>query len=135
MKVVFDTNIFISALVFPGSIAEQAIHRIIQEQDQLIISRAIIDELLMVLAKKFGRDREELARVAVFMADTGQVVKPGRKLKVLADAADNRILECALAGKADIIVTGDREFLRLGDYQGIRIVSLRKYIELESGLQ
>ena len=130
MKVVFDTNIFISAFVFPGSTAEQALHRIIHEQDQLIISRTIIDELLTVLAGKFGRDREELARVAVFLAEIGQVVKTGRKLNVLADTADNRILECAVAGKADMIITGDREFLKQKNYKGIKILKLRDYIEL-----
>ena len=132
MKVVFDTNIFISAFVFPGTIADKALQRIIHEEDQLIISRAIIDELLSVLAGKFDRNREELSRVAVFLADIGQVVKPGRKLNVLSDTADNRILECAVAGMAEVIVTGDREFLKLKDYKGIRIIKLRDYIGVPS---
>jgi predicted nucleic acid-binding protein len=63
--VVFDSNILISALVFPGKQAEKAISRIIENRGQLFISKPIIDEVLEVLAKKFARDPEELAHVAV----------------------------------------------------------------------
>ena len=129
MRVVFDTNIFVSALIFPESSADKALHRIIQGEDQLIISKAILDELLGVLARKFSRDREALARVALLLDDIASMVKTGHKVHVLSDVADNRILECAVSGGADIIVSGDHELLALGDYNGIQILSLRKYIE------
>ena len=129
MRVVFDTNIFVSALIFPESSADKALHRIIQGEDQLIISKAILDELLGVLARKFSRDREALARVALFLDDIALTIKPGHRVKILSDDADNRILECAVSGGADIIVSGDHELLALGDYNGIQILSLRKYIE------
>jgi predicted nucleic acid-binding protein len=86
---------------------------------QLVISRPILHELLDVLARKFGRDAEELA----------QVMHPKRKISVLDDEPDNRILECALAGHADVIVSGDRVMLALGEYQGVRILSLRGFLE------
>ena len=128
MRIVFDTNIFISALVFPGGSAEKALHRIIDGIDELVLSKSILDELLGVLARKFGRDREQLARTAVLLAELATVVKAGRRLEVLADEADNRILECAVADKADLIVTGDRDMLALGEYEGIRIATLRAYL-------
>ena len=53
MKVVFDTNILVSALVFPGGRGEAALRRIIEEQDQLVASKPILDELLGILARKF----------------------------------------------------------------------------------
>lgn len=68
-RVVFDTNILVSALVFPGGRAEAALRRIIDETDQLVLSRPIVDELLEVLARKFARDAEELAHVAVFVTE------------------------------------------------------------------
>ena len=104
--------------------------RILDERDELLLSRAILDELLGVLARKFARDAEELARVAVFLGGLGTVVKPGRRLKVLADDADNRILECAVAGQAHAIVTGDRAMLALGEHAGVRIVGLSEYLNL-----
>ena len=125
-----DTNVLVAALVFPGGRGEDALQRILDERDELLLSRAILDELLGVLARKFARDAEELARVAVFLGGLGTVVKPGRRLKVLADDADNRILECAVAGQAHAIVTGDRAMLALGKHAGVRIVGLREYLDL-----
>jgi uncharacterized protein len=90
MRVVFDTNIFVSALVFPASRADAALHRILEGHDKLLLSQ------------------EELSRVAVLLGDIAEVVRPKRSIHVLADVPDNRILECAVLGGADLIVTGIR---------------------------
>lgn len=113
MRVVFDTNIFISALAIPGSMAEKAILRILEGTDQLLISKAIIEEVLGVLAKKFSRDRENLSRVAVWLSDMGLLVEPRETMRLLEDEPDNRILECAIEGGAEAIVTGDKKMLEL----------------------
>lgn len=128
MKVVFDTNVLVSALVFPGGRCEAAVLHIVEERDQLLLSKPILDELLGVLARKFARDAEELARVAVFLSDLATTVTPRRKLRVVKDDPDNRVLECAIAGRADLIVTGDKELLALSEFRGVRIVSLRDYL-------
>ena len=129
MKVVFDTNILVSALVFPGGRADAALRRIVEEQDQLIISKAILAELLRVLGSKFSRDSEELAHVAVFLSELALTVKPRRRLQVVKNEPDNRILECALTGRAEVIVTGDHSLLALGEYKGVRIIRLREYLD------
>lgn len=128
MKVVFDTNILVSALVFPGGRGEAALRRIVEERDQLVLSKPILDELLGILGRKFSRDAEELAHAAVFLSELAQYVKPRRKLQVVRDEPDNRILECALTGRAKAIVTGDHALLSLRAYQGVRIISLREYL-------
>ena len=128
MIVVFDTNVFVSALTLPGGRADQALRKIIAGEDSLALSRPIMDELLSVLARKFARDREELARVAVFLSDLGEIVEPEISVSVLVDEPDNRILECALAAGADIIVTGDRAMLAAGEFEGVRILSLSDYL-------
>ena len=128
MRVVFDTNIYVSVLVVPGGRAGAAIRRIIDGEDTLIVSRAILDELLSVLARKFARDREELARVAVFVSNLAETVETSEELAVLSDEPDNRILECALAGSAEAIVTGDRAMLALGEFRGVKILSLADYL-------
>lgn len=127
MRVVFDTNIFISALVFPASQAEKAIQKII-ERDTLLISKAIINEVLLVLSRKFSSGSEELSRVAVHLAELGKIVRPAKKVSVFQDETDNRIIECALGGRADVIVTGDKEMLTLKEYRGTTIISLREYL-------
>ena len=130
MRVVFDTNIFVSAFALTGSRADTALKRVIDDIDQLVVSKAIIDELLTVLARKFSRDADELAHVAVFLSDLARVVRPRGRIDVLQDEADNRILECARTGKADLIVTGDKDMIELGSYREIKIISLRDYLEL-----
>jgi len=128
VKVVFDTNIYISAFVVQASQAEKAILKILEGDDSLILSRDIIDEILTVLVSKFSKDREFISRTALFLADIAMIVKPSRKIYVLKDVTDNKILECALAGNAHVIVTGDKEMLKLREFEGIRIISLRKYL-------
>ncbi len=128
MRVVFDTNIFISALLFPGGRAEEALLRVIEGKDQLLVSRPLIHELVGVLAKKFSRNREELAHVAVYLSEIAELVRPGRRLKVLDDEPDNRTIECAVTGRAAAIVTGDKAMLRLSEYKGIRIITLNDYL-------
>jgi putative PIN family toxin of toxin-antitoxin system len=128
VRAVFDTNIFISALAIPSGRAATALEAVAEGRAQLLISKVIIHEVLDVLARKFGRDAEELSRVAVFLSDLGEMVSPRAVLRVLEDEPDNRILECAVAGGADVIVTGDQSMLKLGEYEGIRIVSLRSFI-------
>jgi len=129
MRVVFDTNIFVSAFAIPGGTAEKAVIRVIEGCDELVISPDIVKEVLSVLSLKFGRDREALSHVAVILSDLGQWVEPNQTVRVLKDDPDNRILECASFGKADTIVTGDKEMLRLGEFDRVKIVSLREYLE------
>lgn len=128
MKVVFDTNIFISALVISGGQAEKAIRRITEGKDTLLISKPIIGEILSVLSNKFSRDSEALSRVAVFLSDLATIVNPAKRINVLTDEADNRVIECAVDGRADAIVTGDKEMLDLKEYLSIRIISLKEYL-------
>ena len=128
MRVVFDTNIFISALSIPGSSAEKAMLKVIGGGDILIISKDIINEVLSVLSSKFSRDKEGLSHVAVILSEFGELVKPTHKVSIFKENADNRILECAIQGKADVLVTGDKEMLQLRVYKDVRIISLEEYI-------
>jgi putative PIN family toxin of toxin-antitoxin system len=119
----------VSALVFPGGRGEAALRRIVEERDQLILSKPILDELLGILGSKFSRDAEELAHVAVFLSELAHSVKPRRRVNVVKDEPDNRILECAITGRAEAIVSGDKDLLELREYRGVRILSLREYLE------
>jgi putative PIN family toxin of toxin-antitoxin system len=132
MRVVFDTNIFVSAFVIPGSLAERAILKIVEGEDVLLLSKDILDELLSVFSVKFSRDREEISRVAVFLSEIAEWVETTVEIGVLRDEPDNRILECAASGKADILVTGDKEMLRLGMHGGTKIISLNTYLKERS---
>jgi putative PIN family toxin of toxin-antitoxin system len=132
VRVVFDSNIYISALVFPGSQAEQAFSRVFEGIDTLVLSKAILNEVLGILARKFSRDPEALSQTAVLMAELGEFVKPARMVEVFNDDPDNRVIECAETGQAECIVTGDKAMLQLKQDGSIRLVSLRKYLASES---
>jgi len=130
VRVVFDTKVLVSALAIPGGRADSALQRIIGGRDTLLISQAIIDELFGVLARKFARDKESIARLALFLDELAELVRPPRRrIRVLADDPDNRILECGLAGRADAVVTGDHAMLALRTFRGIRILSLSEYLQ------
>jgi len=128
VRVVFDTNVLVSAVVTREGRGEAALQRIISGRDQLVISKAIVLELLGVLARKFSRDREQVARVALFLDEIGEVVDPAEDLHVLMDEPDNRVLECAITGNAKAVVTGDRAMLALSSFRGVAIVTLAEYL-------
>lgn len=128
MRVVFDTNVLVSALTLPGGRGDEALRKIVAGEDSLALSRPILDELLSVLARKFAHDGEALARVAVFLAELGEFVEPTETLAIVADEPDNRIIECAVAAGAQVIVTGDRAMLAHAEHRGIRIISLSRYL-------
>jgi len=117
--------------MFPGRQAEKALERVVAGQDRLLISHSIVDEVLTVLARKFKQDAEQLSHDAILLRRIGEIIATKQRLQLLKDEPDNRILECAVAGHADVIVTGDRELLRLGEFQGTRIVSLRAYLDMK----
>jgi putative PIN family toxin of toxin-antitoxin system len=129
MRVVFDTNLFVSALAIPESHAEKAIPKIIEGEDILLLTKEMLDELLNVLSTKFSRDREEVSRLAVVLSEMVEWVRPTMRISVLKDDPDNRILECAVSGRADFIVTGDKEMLGLKEYENTKIISLKAYLE------
>ena len=67
--------------------------------------------------------------MAVLLGDIAEMIHRQIQLQVLENEPDNCVLECAIAGKAEVIVTGDKAILHLGDYQRIRILTLKDYLD------
>lgn len=114
--------------MFPGSSADRAIRRILDGHDTLLISKPLLDELLTILARKFSRDADALSRTALFLTELAEVVHPKDPVSVFKDEPDNRVLECAIAGRARAIVTGDKAMLAVEISHGVRIMSLSDYL-------
>jgi len=125
MRVVLDSNVYVSAFVVPGGAASQLMAALLRGRAEPLISRPIMAEVLGVLGRNFAADREQLARTALFLSGFAEQVVPRERLHLLSDEPDNRILECAVAGHARWLVTGDRQMLKLGHYEGIQIVTVR----------
>lgn len=122
MRVVLDTNILISAFVFPGGTPEAIFRAALEDRIRLVTSPALMAEFGRVLSEEFEWDARKGQDAVALIVRIGDVVRPAENLKVIEeDPADDRVLEAAAAGDADVIVAGDRHLLRLGVWEGIRV--------------
>lgn len=80
------------------------------------------------LRTKFSWDDQAIKNAVRHVSSVATVVKPAAKLAILADEPDNRILECARAAEADLIVTGDKHLLVLKEFEGSRIVTIAEFL-------
>jgi putative PIN family toxin of toxin-antitoxin system len=132
VKVVFDTNVWVSIFI-----EEVLYEKYSHYKDELTVfaSRDIILELTKVLMyPKIAKvlEKSSLSNKDVIRALSSEVemVEPKVKLQVVEDDhEDNKILECALACRAEVIVTGDKHLLRLGKFKKIRILSSRDFFD------
>jgi len=122
VKVVADTNVLVSALIFPGG-APEAVYRLApQGRIDLATSRPLLAELGRVLGDKFGWEPERAEQALLQLIRVADVVDPEETVEdIEADPSDNRVLEAAAAAGADAIVSGDRHLLALGSWRGIEI--------------
>jgi len=128
-KVVLDTNVYISAILF-GRKPEE-IRKLSQEgKIEFLVSEAIIAEVAEVLRKKFDWESWQISQIINEIRETTTLVIPGQTLSVIKkDEGDNCILECAAEGKAQYIISGDkRHLLPLKEYQGIKILSPAEFL-------
>lgn len=128
MRVVFDTNIFVSAFGIPGGHAETAYLAAVAGRFHLYTSVAILTETVNVLKTKFEWSADRVQRFLETVSQTATVLKTHPHLRVLEDEPDNRILECAQLAEADLIVTGDRHLLALKRYERVAVVTLAEFL-------
>lgn len=120
LRVVLDTNVFISAL-FAG-FPEETYHAALERRCTLVVSPAILAELARALRKKFHTPEADIIAYVKQSGRIAEIIRPTHVVSVLRDDADNRILECAEAGKVDLIVSGDRDLLQLKQYSAVPII-------------
>lgn len=129
MRVVLDTNVLVSAFAFPGGAPESMYRLALEGRIELVTCVPLLVELGRVLAEKLGREPRAAEEAVAQVAGIGVVVEATEEVDVIAaDPADNRVLETALAGEAQAIVSGDRHLLRLKSFRGIRICSPAEYL-------
>lgn len=128
IRAALDTNVYISALNF-GGVPLKVLQLARQKVYRLCISRPVCEEVRRVLAERFLWSAVETDQALRLILGVSRVVDPETRLAVAADPADNRILECAVAARADFVVTGDDHLLRLRSVEGIQIVTPRVFLE------
>lgn len=131
MRVVVDTNVWVSRLLLANSVAARAVDAALASS-QVIVSEPLIEELADVLGReKFDRyvslrDREEFLRRVLQVATTLPVLT---EVADCRDPDDNRLLALALDSESDCILTGDQDLLTMNPWRGIEIISPRAFLK------
>jgi putative PIN family toxin of toxin-antitoxin system len=135
VRVVFDTNIYVSAFAIPGGRTEEAYRCALRGRFELFTSVPILTETATVLQRKLDWAEENTRGLVQAISRVASVARATSHLRVVEDEPDNCILECAIDAHADFIVTGDRHLLTLKRYEGVEIIGLTAFLKLLSSSQ
>jgi putative PIN family toxin of toxin-antitoxin system len=130
-KVVIDTNVFVSGLTFKGK-PREVLDLIWRGDIEACISSFIFKELEETLKKDFSWDRDQIKHTIEKIKAKTILVQPKNKVSVIKENDDdNRILECAIEGRVQYLISGDRKhLLPLKEYRGIKILSPAEFLKL-----
>ena len=129
MRVCLDTNVLIAAFATRGLCAD-VLRTVLAEHD-LVIGEVVLAELRRVLATKFKLPPDRIAMIEAVFAPFPVIPKPSKPSDLaIRDAADRWILATAIAGRAEVLVTGDRDLLDVDPESPIRILEPRAFWEL-----
>jgi len=129
VSVVLDTNILISSIGFGGK-PRKILNLALEHRLQVISSPLLLAELDDVISKKFPLLAENVKKIHKHLNKRFKIVNPKKSLHIVRDEPDNRVLEAALQGKCQYIVTGDRDLLDIGTYEKIKIVTPNDFLTL-----
>ncbi|MFH0862231.1 MAG: putative toxin-antitoxin system toxin component, PIN family [Candidatus Altiarchaeota archaeon] len=111
VRVVLDTNVFVSGMFWSRGNPNRVLRKCLNREVTLLISQDILDELrgILIRERKFDLSEEDIEVHLELVSMNSELVQPEQKLDIVKDdPSDNKFLECAVAGKADYIVSGDR---------------------------
>jgi putative PIN family toxin of toxin-antitoxin system len=136
MLVVIDTNVLISSYLSPASFPALVFQLLRAGRFKLVLTNAILEEYATVLrrsklAPHLQLNEGQISDALDYFTKSSLIVEPTVSLRVVeADPKDDKFIECAVAGGADVIVSGDKHLLALGSYEGIQIVSPAVFVML-----
>jgi putative PIN family toxin of toxin-antitoxin system len=134
MRAVIDTNIIIRSVIKPTGTVGPVLGRLRSGEFKAIYSEPILDEMLAKLAlprirKKYRIGDEDVEALLSLLALRGELVHPTRSVRACRDPDDDMFIEAALEGKAEWLVTGDRDLLALEKFEGVRFVTPRTFLQ------
>ena len=136
VRITLDTNTLISAIIAPKGKPARLLLQCKRGFHDLVLSEAILQETERVLnyariRKKYRVTDQKRQRVIRFLRLTAEIVTPTETIdEIKTDPSDNRILECAMTGKVDCIVSGDKgHVLSLQEFRGIPILSVAEFLK------
>ncbi len=131
MKVVLDSNIFISGIIFGGN-PRKIIDLIVEGKLRLYISSNILIEIKEVLERdKFGFSSDVTQQIIIEIESLSELVIPSKRHSVVKrDQDDNIIIDCAIEANADYIITGDDDLLTLKEFKKIKILNPSEFLKI-----
>ena len=134
-KAVVDTNVIISGAIKPQGTVGAVLQRLRRRDYTLLLSRETLNEVVAVLHRPRLRLKYQLRERSVrailrLIVLRSELVEPNVQVAVCRNPHDNKFLEVAVSGKADVIVSGDNDLLTLASYAGVAIVSPGQFLTM-----
>ena len=132
---VVDTNILVRAVIKPTGSVGPVLERLRDKDYLLIYSEPLLSEFVDVINRPRIRDKyhitaEDISTVVALLILRGREIRSVERIEICRDPKDNMVLEAAIAGEAQVIVSGDEDLLSLDPFRGISIVSPSKFLEM-----
>lgn len=127
IKVVLDTNILVSTLIFGGK-PQQILRLCLEKEINAVTSNFLLAELVETLVKKFKFISPKALFIERKVKKSFELVYPKTTINLLKDKPDNRVLEAAVEGDCNYIITGDKELLELTSYKNVKIVNADNFL-------
>jgi len=133
MRIVVDTNILVSALIRPNGKTGAILQHLRQGDYVFLYAQPLLEELADVLMRprirdKYGVTEDDIKAVLALLLLRGEAVIVKHTITACRDPKDNKFLEVAVAGKADLIVSGDKDLLVLHPFEGISVISPTEFL-------
>ena len=130
MRLVFDTNVIVSALLLPDSVPRRAFDKAL-DRGTVLLSLPTLTELNEVFARRrFDKYllEEERMRFLATLVKASEVVHVTETIGDCRDPRDNKFLELAVSGRADCLISGDEDLLVLNPYRGIPVLTPKEFL-------
>jgi uncharacterized protein len=133
IRAVVDTNILVRAVIKPTGSVGPVLQRLRRREYTLLISRATLDELVEVLnrprlRKKYRLSERVLRATVRLIVLRSELIRPDRRITACRDPKDDKFLEVAVCGHAQVIASGDDDLLTLNPFDGIPIVTPDRFL-------
>jgi len=129
VRIVIDTNVLISAIFWTGK-PKQLLNKVRCRKVIYLTSEDLLDELRDILVRKdkpFKLSEGEAERVVTGIRELGEIVQTHSQVTVFQDERDNHVIECAIDGGAEYIVSGDLHLLELKSFKGVKIITVSDF--------
>lgn len=130
MRIVIDTNVLIFAIFWTGK-PKQLLNKVRCRKVIYLTSEVLLDELRDILVRKdkpFKLSAGEGERIVTAMRELGEIVQIHSQVTVCQDERDNHVIECAIDGGAECIVSGDLHLVKLKSFEGIEIITASDFL-------